>query len=63
VLRDVDGRSVVARRYRDIIGAVVSDQGGAEHLNGAFCSNVGPVTKTAMEKRTPDLGGSVAEFL
>jgi hypothetical protein len=33
VLPDVDGRSVVARRYRDIIGAVVSDQGGAEHLS------------------------------
>jgi hypothetical protein len=35
VLPDVDGRSVVARRYRDIIGAVVSDQGGAEHLREA----------------------------
>lgn len=35
VLPDVDGRSVVARRYRDIIGAVVSDQGGAEHLSEA----------------------------
>jgi hypothetical protein len=35
VLPDVDGRSVVARQYRDIIGAVVSDQGGAEHLSEA----------------------------
>lgn len=35
MLPDVDGRSVVARRYRDIIGAVVSDQGGAEHLSEA----------------------------
>src|SRR5205823_4912928 len=35
VLPDVDGRSVVARRYRDIVGAVVSDQGGAEHLSEA----------------------------
>jgi hypothetical protein len=35
VLPDVDGRSVVARRYRDIIGAVVSDQGGAGHLSEA----------------------------
>ena len=35
VLPGVDGRSVVARRYRDIIGAVVSDQGGAEHLSEA----------------------------
>ena len=33
VLPDVDGRSVVARRYRDIISAVASDQGGAEHLS------------------------------
>jgi hypothetical protein len=32
VLPNVDGRSVVARRYRDIICAVASDQGGAEHL-------------------------------
>jgi hypothetical protein len=35
VLPDVDGRSVVARRYRDIMGAVISDQGGAEHLSEA----------------------------
>ena len=35
VLPNVDGRNVVARRYRDIIGAVVSDQGGAEHLSEA----------------------------
>jgi hypothetical protein len=35
VLPDVDGRSVVARRYRDIIGAVVFDQGGAEQLSEA----------------------------
>ena len=35
VLPGVDGRSVVARRYRDIIGTVVSDQGGAEHLSEA----------------------------
>jgi hypothetical protein len=35
VLPDVDGRSVVARRYRDIICAVISDQGGAEHLSEA----------------------------
>jgi hypothetical protein len=33
LLPDVDGRSVVARRYRDIIGAVISDQGGSEHLS------------------------------
>ena len=33
VLPDVDGRSVVARRYRDIISAVACDLGGAEHLS------------------------------
>jgi hypothetical protein len=33
VLPDVDGRSVIARRYRDIVCAVASDQGGAEHLS------------------------------
>jgi hypothetical protein len=35
VLPDVDGRSVVARRYRDIVSAVASDQGGAEQLSEA----------------------------
>jgi hypothetical protein len=35
VLPDVDGRSVIARRYRDIMNAVVSDQGGAQHLSEA----------------------------
>ena len=35
LLPDVDGRSVVARRYRDVLGALVSDQGGAEHLSEA----------------------------
>jgi hypothetical protein len=29
------GRSVVARRYRDIMCAVASDQGGAEQLSEA----------------------------
>ncbi len=28
VLPDVDGRSIIARRYRDIMGAILSDQGG-----------------------------------
>jgi hypothetical protein len=32
VLPNVDGRSLVARRYRDIMCAVASDQGGAERL-------------------------------
>src|SRR4051794_12312515 len=35
LLPDVDGRSLVARRYRDIMGAVASDQGGAERLSEA----------------------------
>jgi hypothetical protein len=35
VLPNVDGRSLVARRYRDILCAVASDQGGAERLSEA----------------------------
>jgi hypothetical protein len=35
VLPNVDGRSLVARRYRDIMCAVASDQGGAERLSEA----------------------------
>jgi hypothetical protein len=35
VLPEVDGRSRVARRYRDIMCAVGSDQGGAEQLSEA----------------------------
>jgi hypothetical protein len=35
LLPNVDGRSLVARRYRDIVYAVASDQGGAEHLSEA----------------------------
>src|SRR6266550_1088460 len=35
VLPDVDGRSLVARRYRDIVSTVASDQGGAEQLSEA----------------------------
>jgi hypothetical protein len=30
VLPDVDGRSAVARRYRDITSAILVDQGGAD---------------------------------
>jgi hypothetical protein len=33
VLPNIDGRSVIARRYRDIAGAILVDQGGAD-----FCS-------------------------
>jgi hypothetical protein len=29
VLPDVDGRSLIARRYKDITAAILSDQGGA----------------------------------
>jgi hypothetical protein len=32
VLPGVDQRSAIARRYRDLIGAIVSDQGGVELL-------------------------------
>jgi hypothetical protein len=32
VLTGVDGRSLIARRYRDIASAIVADQGGAERL-------------------------------
>jgi hypothetical protein len=35
VLIDIDGRSAIARRYKDIIGAHVSDLGGADHLSEA----------------------------
>jgi hypothetical protein len=31
VLPNVDGRSLIARRYRDICSAVTTDQGGADH--------------------------------
>lgn len=32
---DIDGRSAIARRYKDIIAAHVSDLGGADHLSEA----------------------------
>lgn len=35
VLMDIDGRSAIARRYKDIIAAHVSDLGGADHLSEA----------------------------
>jgi hypothetical protein len=31
ILPDVDGRSAVARRYRDIAGQIIADMGGASH--------------------------------
>jgi hypothetical protein len=33
ILPDCDGRSVIARRYRDISSAIVQDQGGPEHCS------------------------------
>lgn len=35
LLPGIDGRSAVARRYRDILAALASDQGGAEELSEA----------------------------
>lgn len=35
VLPDVDGRSAVARRFRDIATAIAIDQGGADRLSEA----------------------------
>jgi hypothetical protein len=32
LLPGIDGRSVVARRYRDILAAVVADQGGLDRM-------------------------------
>jgi hypothetical protein len=32
MLPGVDGRSVNARRYRDLVIEIIADQGGAEHL-------------------------------
>ena len=31
ILPDVDGRSAVARRYRDIAAQIIADMGGASH--------------------------------
>src|SRR3954468_16857505 len=35
VLPNVDGRSLVARRYRDIVSAIAADQGGADRMSEA----------------------------
>jgi hypothetical protein len=35
VLPDVDGRSIVARRYRDISAQIISDQGGTDRMSEA----------------------------
>lgn len=35
LLPDIDGRSVVARRYRDIMSAICTDQGGADRISEA----------------------------
>jgi hypothetical protein len=33
LLPDIDGRSIVARRYRDIASAILADQGGADQCS------------------------------
>jgi hypothetical protein len=33
VLPDIDGRTIIARRYRDVLAALVADQGGADRLS------------------------------
>jgi hypothetical protein len=33
LLPDVDGRSIIARRYRDIMSAILVDQGGEDHCS------------------------------
>ena len=33
VLPDVDGRGIIARRYKDIMAAMVNDQGGADQCS------------------------------
>ena len=48
VLPDVDGRSLVARRYRDIMCAVASDQGGAERLSEARLQLIRRFSATAV---------------
>jgi hypothetical protein len=35
LLPNIDGRSATARRYRDIVAALVCDQGGSEHMSEA----------------------------
>ena len=34
-MANIDGRTMLARRYRDIVAAVASDQGGADQLSEA----------------------------
>jgi hypothetical protein len=33
ILPGIDGRSVIARRYRDIVSAILVDQGGEQHCS------------------------------
>lgn len=35
LLPDIDGRSAVARRYKEILGSVIADQGGEANLSEA----------------------------
>lgn len=32
LLPNIDGRSIVARRYRDIVAAIITDQGGLDRM-------------------------------
>jgi hypothetical protein len=48
VLPHVDGRSLVARRYRDIMCSVASDQGGAEQLSEARLQLIRRFSATAV---------------
>jgi hypothetical protein len=48
VLPNVDGRSLVARRYRDILCAVASDQGGSKQLSEARLQLIRRFSATAV---------------
>lgn len=48
VLPNVDGRSVVARRYRDITAAIVADQGGADNCAEARIQLIRRFSATAV---------------
>ena len=48
VLPNVDGRSLIARRYRDIMSAVASDQGGSSQLSEARLQLVRRFSATAV---------------
>lgn len=57
ILPGVDMRSELGRRYRDIAGAIVSDQGGAEHCSEARLQLIRRFAAAAVlaEQREADL--------